>query len=87
MGGHVVLTKKAVERVAEARAAYEDAVREAFGGEPSKVYVPLGGVDEVEAVAAAVGAEPRSEEGAFCHTYSVDAFGAQFFWLRVKEGL
>ncbi len=87
MGGHVVLTEKTVARVAEARAAYEDAVRAAFGGEPSKAYVPLGGVDEVEAVAAAVGAEPRFEEGASCDAYSVDAFGAQFFWLRMKEGL
>lgn len=83
----MVLTEKAVERVAVARSAYEDAVREAFGGEPSKACVPLGGMDEVEAVAAAVGAEPRFEEGMFCDTFSVDAFGAQFFWLRVKEGL
>lgn len=83
MGGHVVLTRRAVECIAEARARYDDAMAAAFGKGPAGHYVMLDGRGQVEAVAKAVGAEPKADAGSLF----VDAFGAQFFASVGEEGL
>ena len=82
------VTKRQVERLAKAVVAYDEARTAVMGQKATRLYhtEPVTDVDDLEAIAKAVGEKVRTREISRFVTSYVEACGVEFFHIEEKEG-